>query len=203
MVYEPNLLDDGVCYQNLIVFQHPMHEDRILQKQCCTIGSVGKPLIADLNGNGSDQAQASCRIGKDADDPGAALKFAIDSLKAIGSANQPSVQFGESEDGQPFRQAAFQPVGELESGFNVLVHRFAQERLGFMAVGRIEDGADVSRHFAFHLLFWHILAGVLLEMELVSICGRDRATTLRPSYTAKGREREASNGVDLRPSRAA
>ena len=54
------------------------------------VSSVRKLLIADLNGNGSDQAQASCRMRKDADDPGAAFEFAIDALKAIGGANQPS-----------------------------------------------------------------------------------------------------------------
>jgi hypothetical protein len=78
---------------------------------------------------------------------------------------------GPGEDGEALRQRLLHPAGQAAGRRQVLGDHLLQKTLGLRAVGRIEDGPNISRHRLFQLVVRHVALRILLQMELAALPG--------------------------------
>jgi hypothetical protein len=93
--------------------------------------------------------------------------------KAVGGADPPAVLGWEVKHGQSFREVRLHPGGQFRSALRILLNQPSQVRFGRGSIGRIEDRANIGSHFLEQTSARHISAGILLQMELVSILARE------------------------------
>jgi hypothetical protein len=143
------------------------------------------PLIVKLHQDGAGQAQAGSFVREDAHNGGAAVNFAIETLQIVGGAQLALVAGREGEKRQALRHIFLDPVGQFRGDLGVLLHYLGQVSLSCSSVRGIEDHAQIGGDLSLHALAWHILAGILLQVELAALPG-DPAKDRQPSGFQSG-----------------
>lgn len=105
---------------------------------------------------------------KDADDRGAAVELAMDAFQVVRGAQPARVGGREGEHGQTFGDVLFQPISQLGCAPGVLLDGPSQVGVGSWAIRRIENHADIGRHFRLQLLARYVRLGVLLQVILAA-----------------------------------
>jgi hypothetical protein len=116
------------------------------------IDSADFPFLGDLDDDAGDQAQQRGLVGKEADDPGAALDLRVERLAHVVGARALAAGFREAENGESFRDVLLGPGGELGRALFVGFDELGELGLGVGVVLGVEDPADVVGDFLLEVL---------------------------------------------------
>ena len=77
----------------------------------------------------------------------------------------------KAEHRQSLRNGSLHPIRQLRSDIGILDHDLLQISFCLIPIRGIEDRPDIRRYLSPHPFSGHILAGILLQMELAALPG--------------------------------
>ena len=93
---------------------------------------------------------------------------------------------GEAEHGKPLGDCLLGPFDQLRCRLLVSIHKLPKLMLSFVAIRGVEDRAEVRGHRRTHRHLRHILAGILLQVELAALPGNAREHRFAGRQTLMG-----------------